>query len=403
MPVPRTRKSDDELREAVRGLNGAGQVTRELNSGLFVPEAAEDTTVPIDIVDRPLPPPAPAPPLPQPTPPAPHPEPAQPSADAASSGAEAPGTANVPEKQRDSDKRPRRRNVDDKAEHDPPGPPKRTLTDALVGWVDARAAARREQGKERDGADDAPITVGAFVAICLMAVAVAALAFVLSFTMMYAAAKHYGWSEDLAKLFPLIIDVGAIGGTFMGAISEHRVYRSIGHQVLVVTLSASVLFNLVGHDIQGADALGLPTRWAWTGTVAAVMIPLLLAYFVHGFSKALKTFTDQRRETRLAAERAEQTAAEAERKRGERTGRHAVAEAAAIAEQEAPAAPVPAAARASQPHSKQRGARVLDAETARAWSRQNGNAQPHKVLEHFAGQGWKVPTDRTMRRWLNNS
>ncbi|HEY3482442.1 MAG TPA: hypothetical protein VGL02_26415, partial [Streptomyces sp.] len=380
MPVPRNHATDVDL----------GTVTRRLHSGLFVPEAAEDTTAPLDIVDRQPETPAPAPRLPQPTPqPAPEP-PAGPAG--VTEQPAAPPAADPPQKSGDEGKRTRRERrrerADDRAEHDPPRPPKRTLLDALVDWVDARTAARRDHSNERDDADHAPITVGAFVAICLMTLAVAVLAFVLSFAMMYAAAKHYGWNEGLAKLFPLIIDVGAIGGTFMGAISEHRVYRSIGHQVLIVTLAASVLFNLVGHDIQGADAMGLPARWAWTGTVAAVMIPLLLAYFVHGFSKALKTFTDQRREARLANERAEQALAEAERKRSERTGRHAVADNTAIVEQKAaPPAPVPAATRTGQSKPKQRGARELDAETARKWSQQHDNAQPQKVLAHFAEQG----------------
>src|SRR5690606_31537494 len=116
----------------------------------------------------------------------------------------------------------------------PPPKPKRTVRAAIVDWLDPRS--KQEEDDE--------ITTGAFTAVCVVTLVVAGLAFALSFDMMLTAAKHYGWTGWMAKLFPIIIDVGAIGGTFMGSISANATYRRIGHQVLIVTLAASVLFNL---------------------------------------------------------------------------------------------------------------------------------------------------------------
>lgn len=166
---------------------------------------------------------------------------------------------------------------------------------------DPRVAPTGPSNEQQHG--DERITTGAFTAVATVTVAVAALAFALSFTMMLTAAQHYGWPHSLAPLFPSLIDVGAIGGTFMGAISTNRVYRRIGHQVLAITLAASVLFNLVGHSIRSSPAgSGLPAGWGWTGTVAAILVPGLLAYFVHAFSAALRTFTEQRRTDTAAAD-----------------------------------------------------------------------------------------------------
>ncbi|TDX84962.1 hypothetical protein [Amycolatopsis arida] len=277
-------------------------INRRLLAGLYVPdhldETALETTAPIDVVDqRERVPPQP-------------PE----QTTATSPAPELPRPATQPTRERNrgepENERPRK------------ALPKRTIRDALVDWIDRRSHPKPTPAAANG---DSEITTGAFGAVCVITIAVAALAFALSFDMMLTAAKHYGWDDNLAKLFPIIIDVGAIGGTFMGAISANRVYRQIGHQVLIVTLAASVLFNLVGHDLKSKDnaegVLALPERWHWTGTVAAVLIPALLAYFVHAFSKALKTFTDQRRSERQAEEREREARAEAERRRAEQQAR----------------------------------------------------------------------------------
>uniref|UniRef100_UPI003F494DAF hypothetical protein n=1 Tax=Amycolatopsis sp. CA-096443 TaxID=3239919 RepID=UPI003F494DAF len=281
----------------------------------------------------------------------------------------------------------------------------RTLRDALVDWIDVRAAARREHRQASDDAGHAPITVGAFVTICLMTLAVAALAFLLSFSMMYAAAKHYGWSEDWAGLFPVIIDVGAIGGTFMGAISTHRVFRSIGHHILVLTLAASVLFNLVGHDIKGSATSGLPGKWGWTATVAAVMIPLLLAYFVHAFSKALKTYTDQRRETRLAEQREQQARAEAERRNAARAARQSAPardtrEAARPAEPQHPrTAPPPPVE--PIPNTKPTPPKKPAKDFVRKWIAENGNPGPTQMNRIFMAMGYARMSTSQLRLMAN--
>ncbi|MEU4673963.1 hypothetical protein AB0F91_39910 [Amycolatopsis sp. NPDC023774] len=380
--------------------------TRRLNSGLIVPEAAEETTAPIDIVDRepeqliaPVPRPRPPAPAPQAAPP--QPEPIEPDGEPAQDMAEEP-----------SRNRPK---AAAPAAKPAPAASRRTVRDALVDFLDRRRPDRADQSVD----EDEPITAGAFVAVGLMTFFVAALSFALSFDMMYAAAQLYGWGKGLAALFPVIIDVGAIGGTFMGAISANRTYRRIGHQVLVVTLAASVLFNLVGHDVKGkATLLGasLPPNWGWTGTVAAVLIPALLAYFVHAFSKALKTFTDQKR----AAAAAAAAEAEAERKRradaaeAARREKQRQAEAAAEQRRREAAAEQRRLEREAR-HQEQltqpsvhpepkriASARMLDADTAFAWSQAHGHPGPAAVRKHFADEGYEVPNAlSTLRAWIN--
>lgn len=283
MSEPQNHEHDDVLDLA--------QFTRRLNSGLIVPEAPEETTAPIDIVDRR--PEELSAPVPRPRPPAPAaslPRPASPPNEAAVKSA--PVRAKDPSRKEHKAAR--------RAAHADAAASRRTVREALVDFLDRRHTARADEF------DDEPITVGAFVGVGVLTLVVAALSFALSFDMMYAAAQNYGWGKTLAALFPVIIDVGAIGGTFMGAISANKTYRQIGHQVLVVTLAASVLFNLVGHDIKGTAAAlfgaKLPDDLKWTGVVAAILVPMLLAYFVHAFSKALKTFTDQKRAAKAAAE-----------------------------------------------------------------------------------------------------
>lgn len=43
----------------------------------------------------------------------------------------------------------------------------------------------------------------------------------------------------------------------------------------------------------------------------------------------------------------------------------------------------------------------LDADTARAWAAANGNATQAKVRAHFSARGYQVPSEATVRRWLN--
>jgi hypothetical protein len=44
--------------------------------------------------------------------------------------------------------------------------------------------------------------------------------------------------------------------------------------------------------------------------------------------------------------------------------------------------------------------RVLDAETAWAWSVRNGHPGPKKLLDHFANEGYEVKDKSTIRRWF---
>lgn len=383
-------------------------VTRQLNNGIYVPESAGDTTVPIDIVDRPrgtdpVPPAPRIPPLPQPATQV-QPAPAPPAANGTHAARDDPGRTKHDRPNGGKDKNKR---ASDKPPA-PTGPPPRTVRDAVVGWIDARSAARRDAAGDRKTANDEPVTVGAFAAICLMTLVVAALAFALSFDMMYAAASHYGWGARLAALFPLIIDVGAIGGTFMGAISTNRMYRAIGHQVLVVTLAASVLFNLVGHDIRGGPALGLPAEWSWTGTVAAVLIPLLLAYFVHAFSTALKTFAEQRRTQKLAEQRERQARDDAKRDHAERAGRHAAEDSREHQLPQNAATPTRPAEPKTKPKAKAKAVsgdepdmKVLTPEKAYEESRKRGHPGPTAMRNILIDSYDKVPSISTLRAWIN--
>lgn len=292
--------------------------------------------------------------------------------------------------------------------------PTRTVRAALVDWIDRRAQAQAKKAEP----ENSEITTGAFAAVSILTGVVTLLAFFLSFSMMLTAAQHYGWDENLAKLFPIIIDVGAIGGTFMGAISANRVYRTIGHQVLVVTLAASVLFNLVGHDLKGRGAVAaLPERWHWTGKIAAVLIPMLLAYFVHAFSKALKTFTDQRRASKAAALAAElvaeqqaaaQRKAEAQRQADAR--RQAEAERVAAAQRAAAQAAAPAAPAATQvvpvakpstakPASKGKAGRAATIADARAVFVPGKVQYAKEISEALVAAGFNPPHRNSAQNW----
>ena len=197
----------------------------------------------------------------------------------------------------------------------------RTRTRTDLKTAKAKAKAARKSRKKAVVEIDTRIGNVAYGVIMTLAGIVAILAFILSFTMMKPAAELYGWKGWQASLFPIIIDVGAVGGTIMGAISAHPVYQRSGRQVLALTLLASVMFNLVGHGLgekndsknapntpkgdpappkpvpKGSEnAAEIPSGWGWTGTVAAILIPVLLAYFIHVASTATKTFVDQRRD-----------------------------------------------------------------------------------------------------------
>jgi hypothetical protein len=289
---------------------------RKLHSGLWVPEA-EESTAPIDIVDRSFsqPPqervrasfPAEQPvaqlaaaPAPDTAPPPTATTPATKAVAKSPAGDDSKGT------------KPAKHRVEPQREEAGPSGWQR-LGHALADRVELANARRRDEvraAKERANgeAESGDITILALVIVSLVTLAVSGLAFALSFDIMLEAAKKYGWEPGMAKLFPILIDAGAVGGTFMGAISANKTYVHVGRSVLTLTLAASILFNLVGHQIKGSALLGvpLPAEWAWTGTVAAVFIPVVLAYFIHAFSKALKAYVDQvRHKKAIAAARAE--------------------------------------------------------------------------------------------------
>lgn len=294
---------------------------------------------------------------------------------------------------------------------------------SVVSGVDGsaieQAASAPESLPQPNPAPDAPstpdaewtpterISVGAFATIAALTLIVSGLAFALSFDMMLAAAEHFGWSPQLAPLFPLLIDVGAIGGTVMGAISGNRTYRRTGRHVLAITLAASVVFNLAGHSI-GTTLPGLPGEWKWTGTAAAILVPALLALFIHAFSKALRTFADQRRadHRRVDREWAGQYAVDVGEQpevQTQQAGSGSDTAARGSAGQDSspkPAKSAKSVSSARTPSAEATPKPKLDADTAIAWARSN-NAGPTTTRRHFAEQGYQVPSVKTVQRWLN--
>ena len=354
--------------------------TRRLLSGLHVPDFGDDTA-PLDVThlhDEPTPAPKsepePTTAQPRPEPPTPSPAPVEVFRPENPTPAPAPvatSTTTPPEKA-------------------PTPKPKRTVRAAFVDWLDRRSSTKNP------GEDD-EITTGAFTAVCVVTLVVAGLAFALSFDMMLTAAKHYGWTGWMAKLFPIIIDVGAIGGTFMGSISANATYRRIGHQVLLVTLAASVLFNLVGHDIRGGSVAGLPEEWAWTGTVAAVLIPMLLAYFVHAFSKALKTYTDQRR-----AASTDQRRAASDRAKQEQDRKNDAVQNLLVTPTQPKPAPVPAPRTASPAHAAAPKAKPAAKSTSRPKAKSKGKVATKQIAVQL-GVERRADTPAALARVLHDS
>ncbi|MFC4000910.1 hypothetical protein ACFS2C_28090 [Prauserella oleivorans] len=367
-------------------VNGHSHTTA---SGLIVPDTARvlrlDVPAPRDIVDR-------APPL-QPTAFAPTPMPN-------------PGPSQVQEPPATTKSRAKATTTEPKPATGVVGP---TVRGAIASWIqaraDARAAApRRRRRREEDTGqgEDETVTTGVFATVAAITVTVAGLAFALSFDMMRTAALHYGWSGAMANLFPLIIDVGAIGGTFLGSISANRVYRRIGHQVLVLTLAASVLFNVVGHDLKGDLGHGqpmpgdhhgvLPAHWSWTSIAAAILVPVLLAAFVHAFARALRTWLGQRRAEQAAREAAERAEAEQERARIEAERQHAAEQQRAQAE----AQRQPTQARApEQPTRTARSRPRATKQIAVQLGLQHHVSEPRALADLLDREGYELPASRT--------
>src|SRR5690606_3085593 len=112
----------------------------------------------------------------------------------------------------------------------------------------------------------------------------------------------------LANLFPIVIDAGAVAGVVMAGLTSNPVFRRNGWALGALTLAASLVFNVTGHEITGKTMAGIPDGYAWTSTAAALLIPCLLAVFVHSAASALHQWSMQQR---AAKQPAIQTAAPA--------------------------------------------------------------------------------------------
>lgn len=181
----------------------------------------------------------------------------------------------------------------------------------LIDRITENRAAKPAKSKKHQRE---PITRSQVTTVCVMAAVVSLGAFVLSFDMMAVAAEHYGWTGWLAKLFPVVIDAGAVAGVVMAGLTSNPVFRRNGWVLGGLTLAASLVFNVTGHAIVGGGVLGLPESYAWTSTAAALLVPCLLAVFVHSAAVALHQWTAQERGRRDRAQRqaavSVQTAAE---------------------------------------------------------------------------------------------
>src|SRR5690606_11502775 len=96
-------------------------------------------------------------------------------------------------------------------------------------------------------------------------------------------------------LFPITIDAGAVAGVVMAGLTNDRTITRNGWGLGGLTLAASFVFNVVGHAITGEGMLPLPEPYGWTSTAAALLVPAVLAVFIHGASTALRRWSDQQR------------------------------------------------------------------------------------------------------------
>ncbi|KMS92661.1 DUF2637 domain-containing protein [Prauserella rugosa] len=248
---------------------------------------------------------------------------------------------------------------------------------AVARWIDARTEAkttkRPKTPKKTKPTEE--ITQRQVITVCVMAAAVSLGAFVLSFDMMAIAAEHYGWTGWLAKLFPVVIDAGAVAGVVMAGLTSNPVFRRNGWALGALTLAASLVFNVTGHEITGQTMAGIPESYAWTSTAAALLVPCLLAVFVHSAASALHQWTAQERAAQQTAAKPAPTTAEV-------------------------TVPTRSAAPARQAKSKQT-AKAVSSEEALAIGREAGARTPAQLRDAILAQGKTPPSRPHLSKLLN--
>jgi len=255
-------------------------------------------------------------------------------------------------------------------------PRERHVGPAIARWLDRKTdAAKTSRRRGRKAKVAEPITKPQVWTVCAMAAAVSLGAFVLSFDMMAIAAEHYGWTGWLAKLFPVVIDAGAVAGVVMAGLTSNPVFRRNGWALGALTLAASLVFNVTGHEITGQTMAGIPESYAWTSTAAALLVPCLLAVFVHSAASALHQWTAQERAAQQTAAKPAPTTAEV-------------------------TVPTRSAAPARQAKSKQT-AKAVSSEEALAIGREAGARTPAQLRDAILAQGKTPPSRPHLSKLLN--
>lgn len=253
-----------------------------------------------------------------------------------------------------------------------------------------------------------------------------------------------------AKAFPHIVWLSVIAG-LAGQIFGFAEFFGGGPVAWIIAsvLGGTFEFMMVACSSRGLRAIGLGRSWreftpflllgtaaagfaaymnvnhfaGWLGLAAGTVS--LLGYAAHVFShlyeelehrkdlaewEAEKAKVEAEIKARADADRAEYDAYRAEIAQHRRDVTRKLATASAPSPAPAQPAPAdtdsakPASKTSGRPTAKKPGKPELDRATALDWVATSApDAGPAAVRQHFTAKGFEVPTDRTLRRWLNEN
>lgn len=370
----------------------AAPITRKTLSGLYVPTdidgGPEVATAPIDIIDQ-----KPAPDFTSAPPP-------KREASAVAANRKSVTIKPVPSAPR--------RNQPVEPSPEPasaPAPPKSGGWAKLGALLYDRIASPKEEE---------PVTLSAVITVGAFALAAAVCAFLLSFQMILPVVMAAGWTGFVAYLGPVVIDVAAVAAAFMSVLSRHPSFTRTGMLLLVSSTALSIVLNLAGHQVKtdtgGSDPVRVPAGWEWTVNLFSVVVPLLLAWLIHAFGKAITAYMNarSREQAQKAAEeaeaerqaaeqaRAEQEAAEADRARVEQANA-----ALATAQQTTPNRAKPQTKSAGTGKGKRKGATKPTAtkDVALAVGRRDGICTPAPLRDALDKAGYAPASERAVKGW----
>lgn len=237
------------------------------------------------------------------------------------------------------------------------------------------------------------------------------------------AGQIFGFAEFFGGGAVAWIIASVLGGTFefMMVACSSRGLRAIG---LGRSWREFTPFLLLGTAAAGFAAYMNVNHFAgWLGLAAGTVS--LLGYAAHVFShlyeelehrkdlaewEAEKAKVEAEIKARADADRAEYDAYRAEIAQHRRDVTRKLATASAPSPAPAQPAPAdtdsakPASKTSGRPTAKKPGKPELDRATALDWVATSApDAGPAAVRQHFTAKGFEVPTDRTLRRWLNEN